>query len=486
MDSPTEATIGCTSRRVRANDRKENIGTPFSACRAFVVRPQDAREDAHFEVVPRGAPGELIIEGPLVGLGYHNNPKATRKNFVQWPHPGCRAYRTGDLGGFYCPITFRLRSSSRNEVRMMPDDTLEIIGRIDSQIKLRGVRIETEGISNVLTEAAKRELQRSIVSMTVVGGHDTVGGGSELLLSFIAPGGDMQPPVSSRKSGRRPTIIHPSVSDGFFSAEMMRTVKEAANKELPSYMRPAYILPVSFIPLNSNGKADGKVLKELFRASQFQDIIRTQRWNGKESERRHDSESISMTIKREPTPSEILVIKLVSRLTRSANLSFRSNLFELGLDSIKFSVLARLMRQELLPDSTGRRPIGVSALMSRPTIQDVSLLVEDHRNRLANSSKGIRSPSDRTYTAVFDDTWRAEASKVFDPSEIETVLPPFPVQEGVIFQSIQEPGHYVEHFLYQCETGIDLEKLRNAWERIVARQAILRYDHILLVLCRPL
>ena len=100
MHSPTEATIGCTSRRVRANDRKENIGTPFPSCRAFVVRPPYNREDGGFEVVPRGAPGELVVEGPLVGLGYHRNPDATRKSFIEWPYPGCRAYRTGDLGEF--------------------------------------------------------------------------------------------------------------------------------------------------------------------------------------------------------------------------------------------------------------------------------------------------------------------------------------------------------------------------------------------------
>lgn len=50
--------------------------------------------------MPRGVPGELIVEGPLIGAGYHNNPEATRKSFIEWPQKGCKAYRTGDLGGF--------------------------------------------------------------------------------------------------------------------------------------------------------------------------------------------------------------------------------------------------------------------------------------------------------------------------------------------------------------------------------------------------
>lgn len=363
----------------------------------------------------------------------------------------------------------------------MPDDTLEIMGRVDTQIKLRGVRIETEGISNVLTEAAKSELHRSIVSMTIVATHDMIGGGSELLISFVAPGGEMQPSISSRQSGQRPKMIFPSVSDAFFPTEVMETIRRASDRELPSYMRPSFIIPISFIPLNTNGKIDGKVLKELFRLSQFQDILRTQHWNGDGYKPGHDSGDIATTVTREAIPSEIPIIKLVSRLTRSANVSFRSNLFELGLDSIKFSILARLVRQELLPESSGSRPIGVSELMIRPTVEDIARLVEDRRNDIANS-QAAQSSSDRSYTTVFDHTWRSEASKVFEPSDIEAVLPPFPVQEGILFQSVQEPGHYVEHFLYQLEPGIDLLKLRHAWERVVARQQILRYDRVTLAL----
>lgn len=68
-----------------------------------MVRPSSTvtegnTSDADFDVVPRGVPGELLVEGPLVGIGYHNNPEATHKSFIEWPRKGCRAYRTGDLG----------------------------------------------------------------------------------------------------------------------------------------------------------------------------------------------------------------------------------------------------------------------------------------------------------------------------------------------------------------------------------------------------
>lgn len=88
---PTEATIGCTSRLIKQTDRKENIGHPFPSCRAYVV-------DASMNIVPRGNPGELVVEGPLVGRGYHKLPEATAKAFKKWPTPESNTYCTGDLG----------------------------------------------------------------------------------------------------------------------------------------------------------------------------------------------------------------------------------------------------------------------------------------------------------------------------------------------------------------------------------------------------
>lgn len=99
---PTEATIGCTSRQITINDRKENIGRPFASCQAYVV-------DSAMNIVPRGTPGELVVEGPLVGVGYHKLPDATNRAFLEWPHPGCRCYRTGDLGtSYFIPVAFTL------------------------------------------------------------------------------------------------------------------------------------------------------------------------------------------------------------------------------------------------------------------------------------------------------------------------------------------------------------------------------------------
>ncbi|KIK69360.1 hypothetical protein GYMLUDRAFT_645683 [Collybiopsis luxurians FD-317 M1] len=71
---PTEVTIGCTSRRVGPDDRKENIGRPFPSCSAYVV-------DRDLNIVPMGCPGELVISGPLVARGKKKNIVVSSETF---------------------------------------------------------------------------------------------------------------------------------------------------------------------------------------------------------------------------------------------------------------------------------------------------------------------------------------------------------------------------------------------------------------------
>ena len=90
--SPSEVTIGCAATFMGKDTRKENVGPVFESCSAYVV-------DEHLNPVLRGAAGELIVGGPLVGRGYHNRPDLTKKSFVTME--GVKAYRTGDLGMFH-------------------------------------------------------------------------------------------------------------------------------------------------------------------------------------------------------------------------------------------------------------------------------------------------------------------------------------------------------------------------------------------------
>ncbi|WP_338770034.1 amino acid adenylation domain-containing protein [Massilia sp. METH4] len=88
--------------------------------------------DANLDHCPVGVPGELCIGGIGVAVGYWNDPARTAQAFVRCPHSGDRLYRTGDLG------------------RWLPDGTLEILGRIDFQVKVNGYRVELGEIESAM------------------------------------------------------------------------------------------------------------------------------------------------------------------------------------------------------------------------------------------------------------------------------------------------------------------------------------------------
>jgi acyl-coenzyme A synthetase/AMP-(fatty) acid ligase/acyl carrier protein len=126
---PTEATVGCTAYECPHEIRRSAppIGTPFPDRLMYVVDRQN-------NLVPQGVPGELLIGGPEgLARGYLNQPELTAALFVDDPfQPGGRVYRSGDL------------------VRWNREFQLEFLGRADSQVKLRGLRIELEEIESAL------------------------------------------------------------------------------------------------------------------------------------------------------------------------------------------------------------------------------------------------------------------------------------------------------------------------------------------------
>ncbi len=117
---PTEATVYATVAAISPIERSEpSLGRPIRNTQVYVVSEM-------LELQPIGAPGELLISGEGLARGYLNRPALTAERFIPNPHSsrGSRCYRTGD------------------RVRWLPDGRLEFLGRLDRQLKIRGIRIE--------------------------------------------------------------------------------------------------------------------------------------------------------------------------------------------------------------------------------------------------------------------------------------------------------------------------------------------------------
>ncbi|WP_146102318.1 non-ribosomal peptide synthetase, partial [Nocardia nova] len=144
---PTETTIGATLAPLSSR-HPVSIGTPIPGICALVL-------DARLNPTPVGVVGELYLGGPALARGYVGRPELTSERFVANPYgdAGTRVYRTGDL------------------VRWTSTGTLMYVGRADTQIKLRGQRIELAEIENTLLACPQVTQAAATMQRSSTGAH---------------------------------------------------------------------------------------------------------------------------------------------------------------------------------------------------------------------------------------------------------------------------------------------------------------------------
>jgi amino acid adenylation domain-containing protein len=200
---PTESVVGCSAYELAKDEPLPDavpIGRPIANARLYILDPALTR-------VPIGVIGELYVGGIGVSRGYFQRPRLTAERFLPDPFaekPGARLYKTGDLA--------RYRS----------DGIIEFVGREDSQVKVRGYRVELGEIEAKLR--AHPDVREAIVIQEPTG--------SRRLLAYVAP-------------SARPT-----------TDALLELLKE----DLPSYMLPSVIERVEALPRTPAGKVDKRRL----------------------------------------------------------------------------------------------------------------------------------------------------------------------------------------------------------------------------------
>ena len=200
---PTECTVNATACRITGSVDRPHIGRPLPNIRAYVL-------DRHQQLVPPSIPGELYLGGESVARGYLNRPELTERSFIVDPfgdEPGARIYRTGD----------RVRWT---------DGRLEFLGRIDNQVKLRGLRIELGEIeATLLAHPGVRE-----AAVVVHGLED-----ARQIVGYVV--------------ARDPARL---ADDAALRAFLRRS--------LPDYMVPSALVVLESLPTMSSGKVDRAAL----------------------------------------------------------------------------------------------------------------------------------------------------------------------------------------------------------------------------------
>jgi amino acid adenylation domain-containing protein len=155
---PTEASILATAARCVADGTPPPIGRPIQNLQAYVV-------DRHGQLAPLGVTGELWLGGAGVARGYLNRPELTAQKFIDSPFGPGRLYRTGDL------VRYRAASSG--------PPVLEFVGRADTQVKLRGQRVELGEVESALRASSR-------VRDAVATVHEP-GGANPRLVAYVTP-----------------------------------------------------------------------------------------------------------------------------------------------------------------------------------------------------------------------------------------------------------------------------------------------------------
>jgi surfactin family lipopeptide synthetase A len=213
---PTETSVWTTAYRCEPNSSLSRvpIGKPIANVQVYVL-------DSGLQPLPLGAPGELYVGGISLARGYLNRPDLDEQRYVRNPFsndPGSRLYKTGDL------------------VRYLPDGNLEMLGRVDNQIKLRGFRIELEEIEAVIAEF--KDVRRAVVVL---------------------------------QDDPHPRLVAYVVANNTrFKIEDLRSFLQ---KKLLKAMIPSAFVVLQSLPLTSNGKVDRRALPALESLPSMSEIV---------------------------------------------------------------------------------------------------------------------------------------------------------------------------------------------------------------------
>ncbi|QPL45288.1 amino acid adenylation domain-containing protein [Halomonas sp. A40-4] len=392
---PTEAAIDVTHWTCQDDGRSQvAIGQPIAGIRTYVL-------DGDLNLVPPGVSGELYLGGLGLARGYLHRPDLTAERFVADPFTeGERLYRTGDL------------------VRWRDDGQLEYLGRLDHQVKIRGLRIE-------LGEIEAELLAQSAVREAVVVAQE--GSGGSRLVAYVVPQADSELDTSS--------------------------LREALGQTLPDYMVPGVLVSLDALPLNANGKVDRKALPEpgLASGSQY-----------------------------EPPQGEVekALAEIWSEILGVNQVGRHDNFFELGGHSLLALKALEQMRHRGLtaevrtlfqhPELTAF----AQAIAQKPEQQECII----PPNRIPHGCQALQ-PEMLTLIELNDEELREVESAVpGGASNIQDIYPLAPLQEGILFHHrLQEEGDaYVTPRLLGFDSRERLEAFTAGFNQLVARHDILR------------
>ncbi|KAI9371235.1 hypothetical protein BJX61DRAFT_543884 [Aspergillus egyptiacus] len=414
---PAECSAISTIAQLTSGVPKGNIGRGLGL-NSWIVSPQNDNE-----LAPVYGVGELWLEGPLVGQGYLNQAQKTAEVFVDspsWLVDGGRhgrLYKTGDL------------------VKYHTDGSLIFIGRKDTQVKIRGQRVELAEVEHHVRQALGQRGDAVFTS------NETI----HIVAEAIKPRNGSHPVLVAFVSRESQDQSNKTVR------EITAGLDEKLAKFLPAYMIPTAYIPIEQLPLTASGKADRLKLQQHASALTREDLALL---TAGEQERRAPR-----------TKKETVLQRLCAGVLGVGIdiIGLDDSFFRLGGDSIAAIKLVAMARLE-------GWNITVASIFSHPKLSDLALTMGVLRADADRPPPPFSLLPDGSADHVRD-TLRQLG---IDDSAVEDVYPCTALQEGLIAMTVKNPDTYVYQTAYALPVDVDSDAFRAAWDATVAANPILR------------
>ena len=421
---PAEIAIGASYQlRMTRSTVATDIGYPATG-RCWIADASDSNR-----LVPIGSIGELLVEGPHLSRGYLHDEERTQASFghsYPWGKEVTsdaqqRFYKTGDLAKY------------------SHDGSMVYLGRKDSQIKLRGHRIEVGEVEYCLRKflPSATGIVVDAIEMPRNNTHREV---SKSLVAFIC--------LSSSDTGAS------EISWQMSQIVSMRLDLERSLAELlPDYMIPTLLIPLTSMPLNASGKTDRRYLQNLTQGLNKQQLSLLAGFT------EYTKEPLS---KVERTMQQLWASTL--RIA-TASIGRHDSFFRLGGDSVDSMRLVAAARAE-------RLRLTVPEIFRNPTLSAMALIPTPiHQQDLEAA---------RPFTLISGEIDRkllvSKAAHLCETTDslIEDIYPCTPIQIGLLSMSSRSEGLYVSQHIIELSQDIDVNRLQAAFMSLLDSTAILR------------
>jgi amino acid adenylation domain-containing protein len=291
---PTETTIYSSAAKLRSESKKDkvSIGRPIANTQIYIL-------DEYLEPVPMGVAGHLYIGGEGLARGYLNRPDLTSEKFIPDPFsgkPGARLYGTGD------------------RARYLASGDIQYLGRLDHQVKIRGVRIELGEVESILSQHPS---VRENVVLAVEENPD-----NKALVAYV-----------TAKNSPSPTVT-----------DLRNFIKQ----KLPECMIPSAFVLLDAMPVTPNGKVDRKSLP----------VPKTER------------PELAQRYAEPRTPAEELLVEIWAQILKLDSVGVHDNFFELGGHSLLATQIISRIRETLQID------LPLRLLFEAPTVAELVTKIE--------------------------------------------------------------------------------------------------------------